>query len=268
MNPQFPQIDGKPHLASALPFASESGLQQFVEDHSEQLLGVRVVASSRKGGHGVFRIDTLAEDGDGRPWIIECKYDLVDSGAIRQLRLYREALKSGWESVASRFRVRKGLGRCPEPLLVAIGYRFEETLGRSVGLFLQYRYHDIDANASEFGRQVAGRVSLAPANNASSGPHPLVSKREATVERLKRNAPDLIDSFWRLDGQLRGLPGVKVKYGGKNFVRYSANGRVFAEAVVGDGVINWEVSTRHCLDRDASESKVLECLVRARQEAG
>ncbi len=261
-------IGETPRLADAVPFASESGLQQFVEEHAEDLLGVHVVASSRKGGRGMFRIDTLAEDQYGRPWIIECKHDLVDSGALRQLRMYRESLRAEWSLAAPRFQGGDIIQGCPDPVLVAIGYRFDEGLVGDELVLLAYRYHDIAVTGSDLETQEKGRVSIHLADTAEPcGAHPKVSKRAATVERLKRFAPALADSFWRIDAGLRAMPGVNVKYGGKNFVRYNTRAGVFAEAVIGDGIIEWEVSTPHALRSESDEPKILALLQQARNQA-
>src|SRR5438034_10167278 len=53
------RLDSTPRKVGRLPFASESELQQFVEDHSTELLGVKVIASARKGGNRYPRLTFL-----------------------------------------------------------------------------------------------------------------------------------------------------------------------------------------------------------------
>jgi hypothetical protein len=156
---------------------------------------------------------------------------------------------------------------CPDPVLAAIGYRFDEGLPSNEFLFLAYRYHDVSVMSADVDAQQEGRVSLQKAELAEpQGPHPRVSKRVATTERLKRFAPALADAFWRINDEQRGR-GVKIKYGGKNFVRYSTTRGVFAEAVVGDGVIHWTIQTERALRSEADEPTIAELLAQARNRA-
>lgn len=258
-------LDQAPRDRERAPFASESGLQRFVEQYAEGLLGVRVVASSRAGGGGLFKIDILAEGKGGRPWIIECKHDLVDAVAWRQLRRYRDALISGWTSAAGRF----GNDISPDPVLVAIGYRFDGDVGGHQLVRIGYRYHDVEFSEDEFQSQKAGRVSLYQALGAAGESaicHPTVAKRDATIERLQHFAPELAEDFWRVDAELTSH-GVKATYGGKNFVRYGAKGRTFAEATIGSGVIEWRTTVAHKMRSSADTPGLLELLHEARGKA-
>ena len=265
-----PKIDHTPRDVQRAPFASESGLQRFIEDHAEDLLSVRVVASSRPGGKGLFNIDTLAEDRDGRPWIIECKHDLVDARALSQLRRYRAALMAGWATAGPLFGRNRTPADCPEPMLVAVGYRFDDSVVDEQLLRIVYRYQDVMFTDDELQSQRTGRVSL---HNAAGvvGPeagHPKVSKKMATTERLQSFAPGLTESFWRIDAALRELPGVKVKYGGKNFVRYSTRSGIFAEAVIGDGVVEWRAAVTRSMHSDSDTTSLLALLLEARGKSG
>jgi hypothetical protein len=261
-------VDQTPRDVERVPFASESGLQRFVERHADELLGVRVVSSSRAGGDGLFKIDILAEDRDGHPWIIECKHDLVDAAAWRQLRRYREALRTGWGVAAGQFSATAS----PEPVLVAIGYRFDSSVGDEELVRVAYRYHDIGLGGGEDETQRVGKVSLHPvlgASDESAPPHPKVSKRSATVERLQWFAPELTEEFWRVDAELRGLPGVKEPmYGGKNFVRYSTRSGIFAEAVIGTGFVEWRATLARRMRSSDDRSSVLALLREAHGKAG
>src|SRR5205809_8124201 len=95
-------IDSTPYSAPHLPFANETEVQRFVEEHAERIFGVKVISSTRRGGHRLFGIDVLGVDAANTPFIIECKWDLVDAGAIRQLVRYREALQAGWSLFEKR----------------------------------------------------------------------------------------------------------------------------------------------------------------------
>ena len=75
-----------------LPFASEIELQRFVVANAKDLLGIDVVAIAESDGGMISKIDILAVSPSGRPWIIECKHDLVVAKAGSQLKRYRESV--------------------------------------------------------------------------------------------------------------------------------------------------------------------------------
>ena len=263
-------IDHTPRNVQRAPFASESGVQQFIEDNAD-LLGVTVVASSRRGGGCVCKIDILAVTPSGRPWIIECKHDLADATAFRQVRGYGAALIRDWPAIAPRVLPDHiAPSEKPDPVLVLIGYRFDDSTTDDQVERIVYRYHDIEFADVELQEQRPGLVSLhnAPGLAGTDRPHPLVSKRIATTERLQRFAPALAESFWRVDAELRAQKGVKVKYGGKNFVRYSTSAGIFAEAVIGDGVIQWWTPVCRVMRRDSDTANLLTLLHEARGKAG
>jgi hypothetical protein len=104
-------VDPTPHATPRVPFASETGVQKFVEEHAKAILALDVIASTRRGGGRLFDIDILAIDKADRPFIIECKWDLVDERALGQLAKYRAALVSGW----ARFEERLSKVRGPTP---------------------------------------------------------------------------------------------------------------------------------------------------------
>lgn len=265
--------DETPLVVQRVPFASESGLQRFVEDHAENLFGVKVIASALRGGHRLFNIDILAADPNGRPWIIECKHDLVPAAAIGQLRGYRTALIAGWANVAPHLRSRNNvsLSDHPDPVLVLLGYRFDGGFAHDQIARVIYRYHDVEFTDDELQTQNAGRVSLHLATEIA-GPgqrHPKVSKKFAMTERLQYFAPALEDSFWRIDKELRGLSDkVKVIYGGKNFVRYNTKTGIFAEAVVGDGILEWRMTSSLSMHSASDEPTLLTLLRDAYEHAG
>jgi RecB family endonuclease NucS len=80
------RLKSERRLVERLPFASESGLQRFVKEHAKDLLGLKVVAVAERGGGMISKIDVLAIDRSGQPWIIECKHDLVKYRAVDQLK--------------------------------------------------------------------------------------------------------------------------------------------------------------------------------------
>ena len=248
------------------PFASENGLQRFVEQQAKELLGVTVIASSRRGGQCFRKIDILAEAADGQPWIIECKHDLVDHAAWRQLQRYREALVKGWSAVAPRFsRTAR-----PEPLLVAIGYRFDGIIDPAL-VRIAFRYHGLTNTDQLLQVQEPASVSLVTLSGVDTGPqtaHPTVSKKLATVERLARLAPDLALGFWQVDEALQRLPGVKATYGGKNHVRYSTARGVFAKAVIHRGAIEWSAPMAREMRANADVPGILDLLRQSHGNAG
>lgn len=269
------RVDSTPRAEARLPFASESGLQRFVEEHAKQLFGVDVVASTRRGGGRFLNIDILALDQSGRPWIVECKHDLVDAGAATQLDRYRAALVSGWDVLERRLATDwRGPTpqKTPDPVLVLIGYRFDRSLADDRTFRIAYRYHDVEFTNEELQKQKPGRVSLYEVNCsvAPADAHPKVCKKLATSERLERLAPALAESFWQIDSELKILKGVNVKYGGKNFVRYATRAGIFAEAVICQGAIQWHIKLTHLLDsqRDSDVGEVLKILNKAYQQAG
>lgn len=267
MPTQRPTVDSTPIHVDRAPFASESGLQHFVETNSEALLGLKVLASSRLGGGGVFKIDILAADKAGRPWIIECKHDLVDSSALRQLRRYQASLLNGWNQVASRFGA-LDLAAVANPVLALVGYRFDGNVGGDDCARLAYRYHDMEFTDNELQSQRSGRVSLRCADEVLDfdEPHPKVSKELATGERLRQYAPALEDSFKQIAKNIEDL-GVTVTYGGKNFVRFSTAAGVFAEAVVRDGAVEWRVTSSHWLRNDSDAAAIVDLLRNASGKA-
>jgi hypothetical protein len=264
--------DPRPQHAQSAPFASESGLQRFIEEHAEALLGIRVIASARPDGRGMFKIDILAADQDGQPWIIECKHDLVDARALKQLQGYRAALMTNWVSVRERLegRLAVTLSSDPQPILVLVGYRYDDTFADDRTVCLAYRYHDIEFTDDKLQQQKPGCVSLHSASHigAPERGHPKVSKKLATSERLERLAPTLAKSFWDIDAELRNFRGVKVAYGGKNFVRYRTRAGTFAEAVICPGAIQWRITLKRTLQRDSDKSSLLTMLRDAHGKAG
>jgi hypothetical protein len=263
-------LDSTPRNAERVPFASESGLQEFIEGHAGALFGVKVVASSRPAGGCLFKIDTLAIDSGGQPWIMECKHDRVDSRALHQLHGYRSRLLANWVEASKLLQSRLGvqLSERPVPVLVLVGYDFDPGVISSDVVRLVYRYHDIRFSQTELQEQTPGRVSLHYADDvdkAGAG-HPRISKRFATVERLQRLAPELADAFWRVDSELRKR-GARVKYGGKNFVRYSTSGGIFAEAVIQHGAIRWRTTITCRIESDADTDGVIGLLKQAAEDS-
>src|SRR6266849_5403695 len=119
-------VDPTQYPVEYLPFANEVELQRFVEDHAENIFGLTVISSTRRGGRRLFDIDILAVDSANTPFIFECKWDLVDIETFRQLTAYGGVLRRRWELLEQRVsEVRRQQVRMKqrEPILVAIGYR-------------------------------------------------------------------------------------------------------------------------------------------------
>jgi RecB family endonuclease NucS len=74
-------LDSAPREASRVPFASETDLHRFLEEHASDILDLKVVGSELQLGASMFKIDILGADGSGRGSIIECKHDLVKANA-------------------------------------------------------------------------------------------------------------------------------------------------------------------------------------------
>lgn len=54
------KVDSTPYAAPHLPFANELEMQLFVEKYAEHIFGLEVIASTRRGEGGLFKIDVLA----------------------------------------------------------------------------------------------------------------------------------------------------------------------------------------------------------------
>jgi hypothetical protein len=239
-------VDPTPRDASRLPFANETGLQTFVEKHAKAILDLEVIASTRTGAGRLFHIDILAIDKTNRPFIIECKWDLVDTRALGQLAKYKDALLSGWDRFEKRVREVRGNSvrvKKTEPVLITIGYRYDRAplADDQAAVCLAYTYHDVVFTDERLQERGPGQVSLQFAAKAILPParHPKVSKKSATHRRLEALAAGLREAFWALDAKLVSLDGVVPTYGGKNFVRYRKRNRLFAEAVIGPELIQW-----------------------------
>src|SRR6266446_9429247 len=141
-------IDTTPYRDACLPFANEDEVQRFVEKHAAKILGLTVVASSLRGGHRLCDIDILGVDAHSTPVIIECKWDLVGHDVLRQLAGYADDLQGEWSSVEERICEMKNSAvaiQRREPVLVAIGYRYDRSLlaaPQSVTC-LTYSYHGV-----------------------------------------------------------------------------------------------------------------------------
>ena len=259
-------IDSTPYPATHLPFANETEVQQFVEEYAETIFGLKVISSTRRDGRRLFGIDVFAVDAANTPIIIECKWDLVDPGAIRQLVRYKKALQAGWSLFEKRITETSGMQvavESREPVLVAIGYRYAPSVlsdAQSI-VCLTYAYHDVTFTGDVVEQQRPGRVSIQHAHQIlmPKARHPTVSKQQHTSERLLPLPPSLRAAFWEIDGRLRGLDAVKVVYGGKNFVRYRVPRGRFAEAKICPKSIQW----RYCQSggwKDGGQSGSVEML--------
>jgi hypothetical protein len=168
-----------------------------------------------------------------------------------------------WPKAATTVRSRHQvtLSDHPEPVLVLIGYGFDEGFTSDDVVRLVYRYHDVQLSDKFQKDQTPGRVSLQEAGkpDSSQARHPRVSKKLATIERLQLLAPALSDSFWELDRELQSL-GAKVTYGGKNFVRYSKNRSVFAEAVICSGAIRWRTTLASLVESPLDTAPLIKML--------
>jgi hypothetical protein len=264
-------VDPTPRAVEYLPFANEVELQRFVEDHAKKIFGLTVVSSTRRGRRRLFGIDILAIDSGNTPFILECKWDLVDAGALRQLAAYSGVLQHSWELFEQRVsEVRRQPVRMKqrEPILVAVGYRCDPSVlaDTQSPICLTYAYHGVALTDKVVEERGPGRVSIQGAHEVNpSSRHPKVSKKHAVFERLAPLPQVLQAAFWAVDGRLRGLEGVRVLYGGKNFVRYRVPRGQFAEARIGAKSIEWR-SGQPGLWREPGEIGSVEMLTAADAE--
>jgi len=228
-----------------VPFTNEKAVRQFVEKHAEEILGLTVISVDRSGGGRLFDIDVLAVNAANTPFIIECKWDLVGAKALRQLARYKKALHAGWPLFRERVRQirRKQVQvRKRDPVLVAIGYRYEPSVLRhpqSV-VCLSYAYHHLAPTDEVVERFRPGKVSVQRADGLMpSLLHPRVTKRFGSVKSIGRLPRALQTAFYTIDERLRRLAGVTVVYGGRPFARYRVPRSPFAEATVGPHSIQW-----------------------------
>jgi hypothetical protein len=239
-------IDSTAHSTAKAPFANEIEVQRFVEEYAKKIFGLQVILSTRRGGQRLFLIDVLAVDSENTPFIIECKWDLVNAEAIRQLVRYKKALQANWslfEERVGKIRGRRVAIERREPCLIAIGYRYEPSILNEAPpvICLTYAYHHLKLTGEFVEQQRPGKVSVQRAHQTLMplSRHPVVSKKGYIFERLRFLPLELQEAFWTMDGRLRDLKGVTVVYGGKNFVRYRGPLGRFAEAKIWPTSIQW-----------------------------
>jgi len=268
------RINPEPRHVERLPFASESALQSFVTTHAKDLLGIHVVAIAERGGGMISKIDILAVSSSGRPWIIECKHDLVDAGAASQLKRYRASVLAHWPEVRKAIVSRwpGSLQKSPQPGLMTIGYRYDPNFASDDIVAVTYRYHGIEFTNDRLQQPRPGLVSLHRKQDLFmlAQAHPKVSKEISTLTLLAQLEPSLVACFWNLDRELKKLPGVEVRYGGKNLVRYRTEAREFAVAAIQTDAIEWRIKPNRVVSvRDPSDiAETLRALQKARQNTG
>ncbi|MBI2161184.1 MAG: hypothetical protein HYU25_12570 [Candidatus Rokubacteria bacterium] len=219
-------------------------MQRFVEDHLEKIFHLEVISSTRRGGRPLFDIDVLAISSSNTPVIIECKWDRVDAAALDQLAAYSLALQQGWtafETRVSETRRRAISIAKREPILVAIGYRYDGSVlhSRRSVICVTYAYHGVAFADGIVEQRRRGQVSIQPAREADMTPSPpRILKRYATEKRLACLPQNLRAGFCDVHERLLALDGVReVPF--KNVVNYHAPRGQFAEAKIGAGSIEW-----------------------------
>jgi hypothetical protein len=238
-------LNSRPIEWPLVPFASETGLQHFIEQNADALLGLSVIASDRRDGKRLSRIDLLAANAVGRLFVIECKHDTVTASALEQLRRYSSRLpfhdgeiedclkRAGCQTTEARLA----------PVLITIGYRYDPGLDLTFeGVHgLAYRYDGVAFSDETLQRQQAGCVALHAAGRAVPvGKHPRVDKSRSIEEKLSRLAPRLKTAFWKIDGQLHKASG-QLPSRNKNMTRYSTERGDFARAAILPGMIEWSI---------------------------
>jgi hypothetical protein len=272
-------LDSTPHGGLQLPFANEMEVQKFVEKYAEEDFGLKVVASTTPGKRGLFKIDVLAVDDDNNPFIIECKWDRVDRGAIQQLVSYKKSLLDNWTSFVERVSEARGMQialKSREPVLIAIGYRFAPsvlTAANSV-VCLAYAYHDVNLSGDVVKPCRSGKVSIHHAHQIPMPKcgHPSVCKKSSTIKAVARLPTQLQKAFWQIDGRLCELDAVTVvRY--KNVVNYWVPRGLFANAKIGSECIQWHYVERGVWkDKEMfaarDTKKIFQRLCQAHVEAG
>ncbi|MEA2206258.1 MAG: hypothetical protein QOE77_3034 [Blastocatellia bacterium] len=225
-----------------MPFANEDETQEFVEGYFERV-GLTVIASSMRPGLRLLDIDILAVD-YANTFIIECKWNLIDTKTIHQLVRYRNLLESNQALLRKRladngvqFSDTHG-----KPVLVAIGYQYQpialsEAQAESI-VCLTYTYHGLSHQpcphvsppCKTVESHLEGEVSIQVASFIATTPHPIVCKRRILAERAKGLPGELQNAFWVLDDKIRELSTVTAVYGKNPDAYYSVSGLVFAEA--------------------------------------
>jgi len=271
------RVSSEPCDLARLPFDSESRLQRFVKEHADDLLGIQIVGVAERNGGMISRIDLFGVDRFGKPWIVECKHDLVDTRAISQLRRYHAAVLARWPDIEKIIAVKCGsikLQEHPQPGLVTIGYRYDQSVAAVEGITcLAYQYHEIEFTDDKLQKPRPGRVSLHRIEDIllPTERHPRVlKKKDETLKRLAALDSSLAAAFRNIDRELNRLPGVEATYGGKNFVRYRCAATVFATAVIGADAVEWRLKEDQVvtLRTAADVSKTLSALRGAYQQAG
>jgi len=240
------RVNSESRAVDRLPFASESGLQRFVKEHSEDLLGLKVVAVAERGGGMISKIDILGVDRSGHLWIIECKHDLVNHRAVDQLLRYRSAVLKRWARIQKILAARLGSTRLQnhaQPRLLTIGYCYDRSLAAVKDLTrLAYRYHGIEFTQDKFQRRRAGQVNLYRVDSIEwpTQRHPRVLKKAGTLRRLDVLKPSVKAAFYDIDAKLSRLAGVEVTCD-KNLVRYRTATGVFATAAILRDAVEWRL---------------------------
>jgi len=253
-------------------------MQVFVEKYAEDVLGIKVIGSTRRGEGGLFKIDVLGVDAENTPFVIECKWDQVGSGAIRQLVRYKTLLIENWpvfEKRVSEIRGRALIVANREPVLVAIGYRYSPSAvalseAESV-VCLTYSYHPATLTVDALEQRRPGKVSIQHVQQMPSC-HPPVSKKHISLEKLERLTPELRKAFWDMDDKLCRLgPKVTVRHG--KTVRYRGPQGEFAKAKIGPKSspesIQWRYGKSDIIElrAEGDRGKILELLRKAYMDA-
>lgn len=268
------RINPEPRDVERLPFGSESALQRFVTANAKDLLGIDVVAIAERGGGMISKIDVLAVSPSGRPWIIECKHDLVDAKAGSQLKRYRASVLARWPEVKNAIGSRWSgkLQKNPDPGLMTIGYRYDQNFPADKIVCVAYQYHGIEFANARLQEPRPGLVSLHRKQDIvmPAQPHPKVSKRITTLTRFGQLDASLTACFWDIDRELMKLPGVEVTCGGKNLVRYRTASGVFAVAAIGDSAVEWRITRNQVVSvyTPSDIDGALRALRKAHQQAG
>ena len=256
MNSVF--INSTPRGGFYLPFSNEVEMQEFVEKYAAQIFGLKVIASTRPGRQGLYKIDVLAVDSTNTPFIIECKWNEVRPSAIRQLVRYRELLAADRSVFRNRLLEKncKGTGKTRRPVLIAIGYTYHPSAlseaQREGVVCLTYSYHGVTPyryrQATPTSRVIVprfhGTVSVQHVPEIPPLPHARVCKKRYTTRRLANLTAEKRRTFNKIHYALCKLNDVTVMYGGKCLVSYQVPKDVLVEAMIEHDHVKWRLDKR------------------------
>jgi hypothetical protein len=209
--------------------ANEDELQRFIEDYVAPACGLRLVSSSLPRGTQLRhaqrdlrcgKIDTAAIDHEGRPVIIEYKWDRVNRDTIKQLARYKQWLLNNCEVFEKEVsELWKGQStNWKQILLISLGYRYHQSAAWSSD-------DDLEVISLRYGYRADGTVLIQQVDRRTLPPEgdpPLdLSKDHYLDQHLARTTVAARQAFQLLRRRIVELE-LAEKIHGKNRVTYGA----------------------------------------------